>query len=387
MVFGIFSQHLQVDLPPLPGKPAGSPSHGLLSLTPTGAVHTFTGSMPAPPLPQEPEAWGYETPSAKTRHSARSPAGEPLSGPKMPEVSMVGQAGVECTSGSMKPLQPVLALDPRQPQAQGGLVVPEMFPSVAALTQSHVPTVAAPPESADVPVVPVVPAVEKDVIVSVPPPETTLASAAYIAETIRQRRSKKNNLQKLRREGSRAGWVEPDDAALRKKTLELLRRKQQAKQAAKGTNGEKTTESTEPLGNLENAAEPGESGGRPVATQARPRGRPKSVNTLAREARARANEAEAELQAEAKEVRAKAKAKPKVKAQAETKAKAKAKTVSTSSSSRPDVQLQERVQVHATFAGRYVQDDDRWRVVLAGWGAAMGGGSTVTHCNASTGTL
>jgi hypothetical protein len=150
----------------------------------------------------------------------------------------------------------------------------------------------------------------------------------------------------------------------------------------------------------EDDAEPGESGGSPVARQARTRGRPKSEKTLAKEARAaRAQKTEAELQAEPKDAaktkakteaelqaepkeaaktkanaKVKAKAKAKVQAQAKTKAKAKAKTVSTSSSSRPNLQLQEEVHVNATFAGRYVQNDERWRVVLAGWGAATGGG-------------
>ena len=382
MVFGIFNQHLQVDSPPLPGRPAGSPAHGLLSLTPTGAVLTLTGSMPAPPLPQEPQAWGFETPSGKTRHSAMSPAGEPLTGPKMPDLS-----GLEGTPGSKKPQPPVLALVPMQPPAHGGLPVPNVSPSVAVPTTSESPTVvpgvpcAPVPTTSKLPTVvpgvpcaPVVPVDAAAVAVSVPAPETTLANAAYIGEVLRQRRDKKNKLQKLRRKGNRAGWVDPDDAALKAKCRELLRRKQLAK-AAQGTEGKKTAESTDPLDAASEAMakdeddeEPGESRGSPVARQARTRGRPKASKTLAKEAHAKVA-AKGRVKAKVK-----AKAKAKVKAQAKSKAKAKAETVSTSSSSRPDLQVQERVQVNATFAGRYVQDDDRWKAVLAGWGAATEGG-------------
>ena len=107
MVFGLFSQHLQEYQDPVAGKVASSPSHTILALTPTGAQIKPNSSMPAPPLPEEPVAWGFETPSAKDRNPARSP--EALSGVKnlLPVLQAAAPTG-DHKAGLKEPQPPVL---------------------------------------------------------------------------------------------------------------------------------------------------------------------------------------------------------------------------------------------------------------------------------------
>ena len=382
MVFNLFCQHLEEDSPPVAGKPSGSQAH-IISLTPKGAVLTSSGSMTAPPLPQEPQAWGFETPSAKKQYHARSPTQEPLTGPKIYDISVMDHWGVgkDATTGAMKPVPLVQAQDLTQ---CGVPDVPEVSPS---------PVATAPPLMADV-----------SVSISVPAPETTRASAAYVSEIIRQRRTKKNQYQNLRRKGNRTGWVAPDDAALKMKAKQLLNKMKLAKKAAaQGTKGDEPTESAEPrdalcaaLGLDEDEDVPDmcdESVGSPAApsaAHARAQGRPKGVKTLTKEAKAKAKKATAAAKAQAKAA-AKAKAKSLATKQAKPKAKSNAKAESTSSSSQPmlspkakaepkakakaeDVQLEEQSEEKLTFAGRYIKDDENWRSVLEGWDTATGGG-------------
>ena len=362
MVFNIFSQHLEEHSPPVAGKVASSPSHTILALTPIGAVLMPNCSMPAPPLPQEPSAWGFETPSAKKQQPARSPQAD--SGVKNlnPALMAAAPAG-DYKAGLKEPQPPVVPPTASQPVH---LIVP---PQPVEPPASPKPVVSGVPGHPAAPVEQghdgklAVPGVPVD-----PAPGAPLAPDHGAANG-----SNKDGVQK---KGKAMG------AFKKLATIRIAKKQKKAAQEASGNSGSREPVAEDTLGINPSPDDVPDESTLAAAAMA------KEVTAKAKaapKAKAQAKEVKAKGKAQAQEAKPKAKAKaaPKakakaknVKAQAKTKAKAKnvkakakaktkAEAKATSSSSMMPLK---------TFAGRYMKEDNEmWEALLHGWTEVSGG--------------